>query len=161
MIVSPSVWSQWLLYSLNKVILKPKHLKLECFYFIRPKGSLQPLENIHQSPEWHFSTPGGHQNHLGRHTYLRPWWSNRTKATKQLFPDTGHKKCGAMRGNQRVEPYNCPHLEAVSRLCIGKGTLERPWGLTEWTGQGWGFREAEVARICAAKYQGIARKESF
>lgn len=101
------------------------------------------------------SKPSG-QTHL-----LPAMMEQPDKSYEELLPDTGHKKCGATRGNQRGEPYNRPHLEAVSRLCIGKGTLERPWGLTEWTGQGCGFREGEVARICAAKYQGTARKESF
>ena len=44
------------LYSLNKVLWKLKHLKLECFSFILPKGSFQQLENFHQSPERCFST---------------------------------------------------------------------------------------------------------
>ena len=56
MFVSSSLRSRWLLYSLNKVLWKLKHRKLECFYFTLPKGSFQQLENFHQSPEWCFST---------------------------------------------------------------------------------------------------------
>ena len=42
------------LYSLNKVLWKLKHLKLECFSFILPKGSFQQLENFHQEALYFF-----------------------------------------------------------------------------------------------------------